>query len=309
MPSFAAQFHKEATEQLAARPEFWPLSLEVFKSAGLRASGRSMNFVTRRKDYHELLLQQVGEDDVKLNEEQQVIRLSWSERAQLEKIREDIRFFLAELHALDIMEWRSVEPLKHVYETEEELRNRAVAAILQTLYLATGSLSEPQDSYHLEFSFPRILACTAYHEFLNGLGFNFKVLDRTSSRVLYLKGGEELGDFLLRSGCVRAYLEFENLRVDKDMKNRVNRVVNCDSANATRLANASARQDFDIRLIEERIGLKKLPKKLYEAATVRLAHPGLSLEELGQLMDPPIGKSGMNHRMKKLREIAEDLRE
>lgn len=125
--------------------------------------------------------------------------------------------------------------------------------------------------------------------------------------MVYLKEGQYIAEFLLQSGAHESLLAFESLRVEKEMRNSVNRVVNCDNANAQRIANTSARQLELIRFLRDSRTLGQLPAELQAAAEARLENPDLSLRELGELMDPPIGKSGMNHRLKKLENLAAGL--
>ncbi|MDO5733801.1 MAG: DNA-binding protein WhiA [Eubacteriales bacterium] len=304
--SLVQKLQAEAVEVLRGMPDYWPLALELFKSTALRVSGRSMSFTSRRKDFFDLLLDILklcGEQGFTVVKQRQVMRISWRESRELEQIRETIRVFLVELETIEPTEFRALAKLSETENTPASIRQ----CILCMLYLSIGALSEPADAYHLELAFPRILPGRIMQDFLQSYALNFKVLDRQSARILYLKDGEELGNFLLSAGCSNTYLDYSQLRVEKEVKNQVNRVVNCDSANASRLAEASARQYQAIRLIEAKRGLKTLPLKLREAAELRLAHPGLSLEELGAKLSPPLGKSGINHRLKKIESIALEL--
>ena len=132
---------------------------------------------------------------------------------------------------------------------------------------------------------------------------------RRSGSIVYLKEAEKIGDFLHVVGAVNAMLAFEDLRIMRDMRNSVNRLVNCDTANLRKTAGAAAKQVEDIELIDQKQGLESLPEKLASLARFRLQHPELSLKELAeQVPDGPISKSGVNHRLKKLHEIAENLR-
>ena len=132
-------------------------------------------------------------------------------------------------------------------------------------------------------------------------------LERSGNTIVYFKEGELIAEFLLQTGAHVALLSFESLRVDKEMRNTVNRVVNCDNANAQRIANTSARQLQLLHELQDSNTLGLLSAELQAAAKARLANPHLSLRELGELMNPPIGKSGMNHRLKKLETIAAAL--
>ncbi len=139
---------------------------------------------------------------------------------------------------------------------------------------------------------------------------NAKETRRRSGYIVYLKEAEKIGDFLHIVGAVNAMLAFEDLRIMRDMRNSVNRLVNCDTANLKKTANAAAKQVEDIQLIEEKFGLENLPEKLTVLARFRLTHPELSLKEVAaQVPDGPISKSGVNHRFQKIREIAKQLKE
>lgn len=182
---------------------------------------------------------------------------------------------------------------------------------LRGAFLASGSVNNPETSrYHLE------IYCTyANHsQDLQGImnkyfDLNAKVTARRSGSIVYLKEAEKIGDFLHVVGAVNAMLAFEDLRIMRDMRNSVNRLVNCDTANLRKTASAAAKQVEDIELIDQKQGLESLPEKLASLARFRLQHPELSLKELAeQVPDGPISKSGVNHRLKKLHEIAENLR-
>lgn len=178
---------------------------------------------------------------------------------------------------------------------------------LRGAFLASGSVNNPETSrYHLE-----IYSLYEDHnqdllKLMNNFFYlNAKETRRRSGYIVYLKEAEKIGDFLHIVGAVNAMLAFEDLRIMRDMRNSVNRLVNCDTANLKKTANAAAKQVEDIQLIEEKFGLENLPEKLTVLARFRLTHPELSLKEVAaQVPDGPISKSGVNHRFQKIREIA-----
>ncbi|MCM1537516.1 MAG: DNA-binding protein WhiA [bacterium] len=182
-------------------------------------------------------------------------------------------------------------------------------AYLRGIYLSIGSMSNPKRSYHLEF----VCADMPQAEQLCGILADFeleaKIIRRKRYYVVYLKEGERIVDLLNIMEAHVALMELENLRILKDISNRVNRRVNCEAANIMKTVSAASRQVEDIRLIQERRGLSSLPENLQKTAQLRLEWPDATLGELAQMMVPPIGKSGMNHRLRKLSEIAEELRE
>lgn len=183
---------------------------------------------------------------------------------------------------------------------------------LRGAFLASGSVNNPETSrYHLE-----IYSLYEDHnqdllKLMNNFFYlNAKETRKRSGYIVYLKEAEKIGDFLHIVGAVNAMLAFEDLRIMRDMRNSVNRLVNCDTANLKKTANAAAKQVEDIQLIEEKFGLENLPEKLTVLARFRLTHPELSLKEVAaQVPDGPISKSGVNHRFQKIREIAKQLKE
>lgn len=177
-------------------------------------------------------------------------------------------------------------------------------AYLRGAFLAAGSVNNPEGEYHLEISTSDEQAALDICKMINRCGLAAKVSLRKNWFVVYLKESEQIVEFLNLIGAHRALLNFENIRIVKGMRNQVNRLVNCETANLSKVVNAALRQTENIRLIEETIGLEKLPPRLREIAELRLKHPETSLKELGQMMTIPVGKSGVNHRMRKLEEIA-----
>jgi DNA-binding protein WhiA len=177
---------------------------------------------------------------------------------------------------------------------------------LRGMFLACGSLSEPSKAYHLEIAARRPAGAQAATMLFAVLGMHGGVMRRAGYSVAYIKEGQQVSDFLLLTGAHASLLELENQRVEKEMRNSVNRVVNCDNANLQRLADTAARQQHRIRRLLERGGLGALPEGLRQAAEARLANPDLSIAELGERMDPPLGKSGMNHRLRRLEALLGD---
>lgn len=179
---------------------------------------------------------------------------------------------------------------------------------LRGVFLGGGSINNPEGNYHLEITTADERHCHLIVELLSQYDIAAKTMERKNSYIVYLKESDQIVEFLNVVGAHHSLLEFENTRVMKDMRNRVNRLVNCETANLNKLINASMRQAEDIRLIDEKIGIEKLPLSLREIARIRLEFPESSYKELGDMMSPPLGKSGVNHRMRKLTEIADDLR-
>lgn len=187
------------------------------------------------------------------------------------------------------------------------IKNRCCKrAYLRGGFLATGSISDPDRSYHLEISFPTRLVADEYIHYLSEFGIEPRYILRKGHYLVYLKEGQEIVDFLNVIGAHNALMQLENIRIVKDMRNQVNRIVNCETANLEKTINASYRQVENIRYIKDHMGLESLPKGLYEIARLRLENPDVSLMELGKMLNPPLSKSGVNHRLRKIDKIAED---
>lgn len=182
-------------------------------------------------------------------------------------------------------------------------------AALRGAYLTIGSMSDPKRSYHLEFVCTTEKQARQICEVLYGFELEAKIVVRKKYYVVYMKEGSAIVDLLGIMEAHVALMDLENLRILKDISNTVNRRVNCEAANIVKTVNAANRQVADIELIQEKRGLSSLPDNLRDAARLRLDYPDATLLELAQMMNPPIGKSGMNHRLRKLSEIADDIRQ
>lgn len=181
-------------------------------------------------------------------------------------------------------------------------------AYIKGAFLGGGSISNPEKTYHLEFVTHDQDYANEISDLINSYKLNSKVIQRKNSFVIYLKEGEQIVDLLNIIGAHNALLELENIRIMKEMRNNVNRIVNCETANLSKTVNAAVRQVESIKLIESEIGLDRLPKNLKEVAKLRLAFPDESLKELGAMLNPPVGKSGVNHRLRRIEKIADELR-
>ncbi len=187
-------------------------------------------------------------------------------------------------------------------------RDNVRRAYLRGAFLGSGSMTDPQRSYHLELVTQSEEYASALTDLVSGYGIFLRMSYRKENCVVYLKESEQISDFLALIGAHDAVMELENVRVSKDMRNQVNRLVNCETANMNKAIEAAMRQVQAILFLQENLGLEKLSPSLQQVAELRLAAPEASLKELGQMCDPPVGKSGINHRMRRLEEIADDLR-
>lgn len=182
-------------------------------------------------------------------------------------------------------------------------------SFLRAAFLTGGSISDPEKTYHLEIATHNRMCAELIHCLLSEYNINVKIITRKGNYVAYIKEGENIVDFLNIVGAHGALMELENVRILKDMRNNVNRIVNCETANLEKTVNASVRQMENIRFIQSTIGFSKLPENLVEIANMRLEYSEASLKELGETLHPRLGKSGVNHRLRKLDEIAERIRD
>lgn len=181
-------------------------------------------------------------------------------------------------------------------------------AYLRGAFLAGGSINNPEGTYHLEIVSNDEQHAQALCQLIKRFKLRAKVSMRKSWYVVYLKESEHIVDFLGIIGAHHALLEFENVRVLKDVRNQVNRLVNCETANLDKIVDAAVRQLENIQFIADTIGLQSLPPALRDIAELRLQYSEASLKELGEMLKPKVGKSGVNHRMRKIDELANQIR-
>lgn len=181
-------------------------------------------------------------------------------------------------------------------------------AFLRGFFLVAGSVTDPNSRYHLELMAGSRGRAARIQEIMGVFGLDAKIVERKRNYIVYMKDGEQIVDFLNVTGAHVALMEFENVRILKEMRNSINRRVNCETANIKKTVSASSRQVNDIQYIYDTIGFGTLSENLRTIAELRLDNPDVPLKELGEMLDPPIGKSGVNHRLRKLSEIAVNLR-
>ena len=181
-------------------------------------------------------------------------------------------------------------------------------AVLRAAFLHTGTISDPEKSYHLEITLKREDSAAFVAAAMGSFGITPKTARRNESVVVYIKEGEDIVVFLNAIGAHGALMRFENVRIKKDLSNSLNRIANFETANLDKTVNASVRHTQNIEYINDKIGIQALPKPLQEIAKLRMENSSLSLVELGKIVDPPIGKSGVNHRLRKLDRIADSIR-
>lgn len=175
-------------------------------------------------------------------------------------------------------------------------------------FLAGGSISDPKKAYHFEIVFNAKEKAEQMQHVIQSFRIEAKMIRRKKYFVVYVKEGSQIVDLLNIMGAHQALMELENVRILKEVRNSVNRQVNCEAANINKTVRAATKQTGDIIYIRDSIGFGRLPDALREVAVLRVEYPEASLKELGEMLDPPIGKSGVNHRLKRLGSIAEGLR-
>lgn len=220
----------------------------------------------------------------------------------------------------DVAEWRILELVKMWDEKQQkpEINSTVNGLLLQQVccrraflrgaFLAGGSISDPNKSYHFEIVCKTLEQAEQLRDIINSFAMEAKIVERKKHQVVYLKEGAQIVDMLNIMEAHVALMNLENVRILKEMRNSVNRQVNCETANINKTVNAAVKQIEDIKFIQEKGRLQELPDNLYEMAQVRLEHPEAPLKELGAYLNPPVGKSGVNHRLRKISEIAENMR-
>ena len=181
-------------------------------------------------------------------------------------------------------------------------------AFLRGAFIASGSFTDPNKSYQFEISTDERWQAEELKRLMAGFDINSRIMERRDKFVVYIKDGSAIESVLNVIGAHKALLEFENIRILKEMRESVNRQVNCETANINKTVAASIKQLEDIELIRDSIGLDNLDDNLKQICIARLENPDVALSELGNLMKPPLGKSGVNHRFRKLGSIADEIR-
>lgn len=181
-------------------------------------------------------------------------------------------------------------------------------AYIRGAFLASGSMSDPKKSYHFEIVCASEKQAMQLREIFSEFVADAKIVQRKKYYIVYIKEGAQIVDALNVMEAHTALMNLENVRILKEMRNTVNRKVNCETANINKTVSAAVKQMEDIRYIQEREGLHQLPDSLREMAELRLEYPDAPLKELGEYLNPPVGKSGVNHRLRKISAIAESLR-
>ncbi len=224
---------------------------------------------------------------------------------------EKCAILMKKLFAIDISDKISKEDSARILE---ELQNILVKesiccsrAYIRGAFLASGSVSDPNKSYHLEIVCKEETQAVVLQEIIQSFDMDPKIVERKKNYIVYLKDAAQIVDLLNVMEAHVSLMNLENVRIIKDMRNSINRKVNCETANISKTVNAAVKQIQDIEKIRENIGLDQLSPALKEMAMIRLEYPEAPLKELGTYFTPPIGKSGVNHRLRKLAELADTI--
>lgn len=201
------------------------------------------------------------------------------------------------------------EYVERLMQIKQDLNDEIKKAIVRGAFLGAGSITDPTKQYHLEISFEERNNAEYILNICKTFGIYLKILEKSDKVQIYIKDGEEISKFLALLGANKGVLVFEDIRITKEIKNNVNRLVNCETANLNKIVNAAVDQVNDIKLIQKLNKFEELPDYLKEIAHLRLENPDVSLKVLGTMLEKPIGKSGVNHRLQKIHDIAEELRQ
>lgn len=182
-------------------------------------------------------------------------------------------------------------------------------AFIRGAFLSAGSISNPEKAYHFEIVCASMERALQLQALIRTFGPDAKIVQRKKHYIVYIKEGAQIVDMLNVMEAHISLMNLENIRIVRDMRNNVNRKVNCEAANINKTVNAAVRQMEDIRYLQAAKRLETLPVGLADIAVLRLANPDASLKELGEMLEPPVGKSGVNHRLRKLSQLAEELRQ
>lgn len=219
------------------------------------------------------------------------------------------------LYSYDICDKKLIEEVYRTYRfinvrtiNSEIIVTNSIGGFTAGIFLACGSVNDPSKEYHLEFSVQGEVLAEELTVLLNDIGVTAKTAIRRGQHIVYIKDSESIEDTLTFMGAQNCTLELMNVKIYKDVRNKANRIANCDSANIDKVVKASMRQIEDIRLIEKTDGLESLNAELREVAEIRLENTDMSLQEIGESLAVPISRSGVNHRFRKIAMIADGIR-
>lgn len=180
--------------------------------------------------------------------------------------------------------------------------------VIREAFVKSGFINDPNKDYHLEILFKNNKKAEEIRKILESFNINAKITKKGTGSIIYIKDGEEISNFLALIGANNAMLRFEEIRVEKEARNNINRLVNCETANLTKTIEAATSQTENIKYLKETKEFNNLPDNLKEIANLRLKYPEATYEELGKLLKKPLGKSGVSHRLNKINQKVEELK-
>jgi DNA-binding protein WhiA len=275
--------------------------LKISGSVSLQGKKVGINFITENAALARRTLRLLKDN---FNVQTEVVitrsrRLKKNNRYQVRVIpSEEARLALRNLQLLAPLEEGKLQLLKKVCCRK---------AFLRGIFLAGGSVNKPLSDYHLELVSDNEEMAQLILHIMQRFSLSAKMIDRKKDYIVYIKEGNAVTGFLSIIGAYNSLLEFENIRIVKEMRNNVNRIVNCETANLNKVVHAAVKQIACIKYISETKGLHELPILLKEAADLRLAHQEVPVGELAAMCEKPVSKSGFNHRLKRLEKIAEGM--
>ena len=219
----------------------------------------------------------------------------------------DGKSFIITFKIKDIIEELEVKENEIIIGNIEKISVEEKKSIIRGAYLGAGSMNNPDRNYHLEINLSNSKNLEFLIQILDDMNVNYKILELDKKYAIYLKDGENIFEFIALLGANSTVLKYEDIRVQKEMRGKVNRLVNCKTANLNKTINASVEQIEAIKKLQANEKFNKLDDNLKEIALLRLENPDISLIELGKMLKNPIGKSGVNYRLKKIIQIAEEL--
>lgn len=251
--------------------------------------------VLDQPDMTERLLQ-----TVKLSDYVEYLEEDWLDEEELSLIGEDDITYVS-MHGVSLQNCQ--------FPGQVIQKDCCKKAFIRGMFLASGSVNDPQKAYHFEIVVRSRELAEAVQKAINSFSLEARIVKRKKYYVVYLKEGSMIVDILNICEAYVSLMDMENVRILKDMRNDINRRVNCETANIKKTVNAARRQIEDIEYIERTKGLKYINASLRQIAQARLQEPDANLAELGQMLNPPVSKSGVNHRLRKISSIAQALRE
>lgn len=194
----------------------------------------------------------------------------------------------------------------NLIQYDENLNLDQIKWLIKGIYLGAGSINNPEKKYHLEIGITQKDNAEKVVEYLKSFNIKSNIIEKNNQYAIYIKDGEEISKFLALLGANKSVLRFEEIRVQREMNNKINRIVNCETANLNKTINASIEQIEAIKRLKANKKFEKMDEPLKEIAELRLENPNASLVELGKMLKNPVGKSGVNYRLKKIMEIANE---